>query len=356
MKKISLFLLCAVLFFFAGCGDSSSDYDKYADAGDSGDTGGKDNSDTASDKDQTDTSENPDDADADKSDADTEPGSEGDETDDSDSDTAPSPDSFWSTCEGIIACTNGCAENDSDCMNNCYGAGTEEEQIYYRRWKECFDNECAEDLTAECSAEKCAEWDKLCNVAEAFDFEIVYPAPYGKAEFEGSFSYILNNSYPVSENEITMSAFAKGSIASMQLVSSGIMITFMRTASDPRDGSIVEVFQASLDKNTMKPMNPVSILRIKRDSAVKGEHTVGVSEESDARFIVGEIDDKYNISCHHAFGIGTFSVNNADIQIGSSGKLQLSNGKVDLFSPVNIPELGGDARETLGVEACSLIW
>ena len=31
-------------------------------------------------------------------------------------------------------------------------------------------------------------------------------------------------------------------------------------------------------------------------------------------------------------------------------------GEVGLFHPQNIPELGGDARETLGVEACSLIW
>ena len=356
MKRFSTLLLCAALFFFAGCGNGSgNDYDKYDDGGDSGDTGKDDPSDTESGKDDPDTSDDPADTETEQPEGDT-AADDGDETDDSDADTAPSHDDFWSTCEGIIACTNGCIADDSECMNDCYSAGTEDEQLNYRRWKECFMNECAEDQTAECSAEKCAEWDALCNVAEALDFEIVFPAPYGSAEFEGSFSYILSNSYPASEKEITMRAFAQGSIASMQLATSGLMITFVRITNDLNDGSIVEVFQAPFDANTMEPMNPVTILRIKRDSAVKGERTIGVTEDSEARLIVGEIDDKYNISCYHAFGIGTFSIVDANIQTGSQGKIELSKGHVELFSPQNIPELGGDARAELGVESCSLIW
>lgn len=353
MKRFFLLLLCAALFFSAGCGGGSSDYDKYGDDGDSGTH--DDSGDTVPDKDEPDTSEDPSDTDTPQQpDEDPEIPDE-EEPDDTDTDTN-THEGFWSTCEGIIACTNGCLEDDSECMNNCYGAGTEEGQLHYRRWRECFDNNCAEDRTAECSAGKCAEWDELCNVAEAFDFEITYPAPYGSAEFKGSFTFILNNSFPVSEDEITMSAFAEGSVASMQLASYSMMITFMRLVSDKRDGDALEVFQAPFNKNTMSPMNPVTILRIKKDSAVKGTHDAGVVDESEARFMVGEIDDKYNITCYHAFGIGTFTVDDADIQIGSSGKLRLSGGKVELFSPQNIPELGGDARETLGVEACSLIW
>ena len=354
MKRFSLFLLCAALFFFAGCGDGGSDYDKYDDSGDSGKI--DDSTDTVPDKDQSDTQNDPADTDTDEQpDEDGVTPDEEEPADDSDTDTSPQ-ENFWSTCEGIIACTNGCTEDDSECMNACYGAGTEEQQLYYRRWRECFDNNCAEDRTAECSAEKCAEWDELCNAADALDYEITYPAPYGSAVFGGSFSFILNNSYPVSEDEVTMKAFAEGSVASMQLASYSMMITFLRMFTDERDGSVLEVFQAPFDKNTMKPINPVTILRIKAGAASVGNRTAGIADESDARFIVAEIDDKLGITCYHAFGIGTFVIDGADVKTGSNGKISLNSGSVKLYSPANIPELGGDARETLGVEACSLIW
>lgn len=351
MKKISLFVLCAALLFFTGCGGGGSDYDKYDD-----DESGKsdDSTDTVPDKDQSDTSEEPSDTDTpQQSDEDAEIPDEGE--DDSDADTSPDED-FWSTCEGIIACSNGCTEGDTECVSDCYGSGSAEGQLNYRRWRECFDSSCTEDKTAECSAANCAEWDELCNVAEAFEFEITYPAPYGSAEIEGSFNFILNNTYPSSANEISTTPFVRGSIASMQLASSGMTITFLRMTTDKRDGSVVEAFQSPFNKNTMTPMNPVVILRIKTDSAAVGSRTVGLSDESEARFIVGEVDERYNITCYHAFGIGSFKIDSADIKAGSQGKLQLSGGKVELFSPANIPELGGDARETLEVEACSLIW
>lgn len=353
MRRFSLLLLVTVLFFFAGCGGGGSDYDKYGDDGDSGRN--DDSADTVPDKDQSDTSEDQSDTDTSQQpDEDTETPDE-EEPDDSDTDTSQHED-FWATCEGIIACSNGCTEGDSECTNLCYSAGTEEEQLYYRRWRECFENNCAEDRTAECSAEKCAEWDELCNVAEALDFEIIYPAPYGKADFEGNFSFILNDAFPTSENEVSLTAFAQGSVSSMQLASYGMMITFLRLTNDERDGRVLEVFQTPFDKNTMKPMNPVTILRIKEGAASEGKKTIGVSDDNDARFVVAEIDEKYNITCHHAFGIGSFTIDGADAKIGSSGMIEFSSGKVDLFSPANIPELDGDAREVLGVEACSLIW
>jgi len=350
MKRFSLFILLTALFFFAGCGGGSSDYDKYDDYDsdkndDKTDTvPDKDSSDTAAESTDTDTAEQPD--------------NDGETTDekddDSDADNNVQPGNFWETCEGIIACSKGCVEGDSDCVSECYGNGNSEGQLNYRRWRECFDAACAENKTAECSAENCAEWDELCNVSEAFEYKVSFPAPYGSAEFAGSFSFILKNVYPSTENEVTMKAFAKGTVASMQLAS-GNMITFMRTTKDKRDGSIIEVYQTGINTKSMTPINPVSILRIKIDSAVKGSHNVGVVDESEARFVVADIDDKYNISCYHAFGTGTFSIDEAVIETGAQGKITLSNGNVELFSPQNIPELGGDARETLGVEACSLI-
>lgn len=350
MKRFSLLMLCAALFFLAGCGDGGSDYDKYGDTGDSAPD--KDSADTVPDKDSADSSEEPADSDTDEPDGDTETQ---DENETGDSDTAPVPEDFWATCEGIIACSRGCTEGDSECVGECYGNGDADGQLNYRRWRECFDSECAEDNTPECSAEKCAEWDELCNVEEAFEYKVVFPAPYGHAEFAGEFSFIINNAFPSSENDVVMSSFVKGSIASMQLSVSGVMVSFVRTATDAHFGEVVDVYQAPYDVSAKKHGNPVVILRIRKDAAVAGSHSAGVADDSEARFIVAEMDDQYKISCYHAFGIGTFKIDNAEIKTGSDGRLKLSGGTADLFSPQNIPELGGDARETLGVEACSLI-
>ena len=356
MKRFFFLVLPAALFFFTGCGDGVSDYDKYDDSGDSAKQ--DDNTDTVPDKDQTDSSEDPSDTDAPQQpDEDWEiPDSDESDSDSDDTDTASLPEDFWSTCEGIIACSKGCEEEDSECVGECYGKGDSDGQLNYRLWRECFDKECAEDKTPECSAEKCAEFDELCNVAEAFEYEVIIPAPYGHAEFEGDFSFILGNAFPSSEKDVVMSSFATGSIASMQLASAGTMVSFVRTGIDERDGEVVDIYQAPYDVSANKPGNPVVILRIKKDSAVVGTHSAGVADDSEARFIVGDMDAQYRITCYHAFGIGSFKIDKAEIKNGPDGRIKLSAGKAELFSPHNIPELGGDAREKLGVEACSLIW
>lgn len=355
MKKNSLFILFAVLLFVVGCGSSGSEYDQYGDTGDSGKD--DDTADSASDKD-SDTADEPSDADTD-----VQPDDDGETVDDEDSDSpnvvdddSSSPQDFWSTCEGIIACAKECADDDSDCVNNCYVKGNEEGQLYFRRWRECFNNACAEDRTAECSAENCSEWDELCNVAEAFEYEFTIPAPYGNAEFAGSFSFILNNSYPTSESQLLFESFASGKISSMPVTPSGTVMSFVRTTADQRDGKVVEVYQVPYNTSTQTVGNPVVLLRIKTDAATEGNHVVGVGDESEARLIVGEIDSKFNFSCYHAFGIGSFKIDKAVIETGSAGKLSFSNGSAELFYPQNIPELGGDATEFLGVEPCSLIW
>lgn len=353
MKKFSLLLLTA-LFLFAGCGGGGSDYDKY---GDDGDTDTNNDSDSVrpdadSDKDQTDTS----DTDVPQQpDEDSEiPDEEG--LDDSDTDT-PSHDDFWASCEGIIACSNGCVEGDSECVSECYGKGDADGQLNYRRWRECFDNECAEDKTAECSAEKCAEWDELCNVAEAFEYETVIPAPYGMVKkLDGDFSYILDNVFPSSETGIVFGSFAEGNVSSTYFPLQGTTLSFVKKGANQRDGDVLDVYQAPYDTYNQKIGNPVVILRIKLASATVGEHDLGVSDENGARLIVGELDEHYAISCYHAFGIGNFSISNVKIETASQGRLKFSGGNVELFHPQNIPELGGDAREALGVEACSLIW
>ena len=352
----------ALLFLFVGCGGgSNNDYDTYDDEGSSqkndsdadkqkDDSDKNDNNKIDADPSETENKDDADSADTENDDdvSDTENGSNTDDADDSGD--------FWSTCEGIIACSTRCIEGDSECVSDCYGNGSTNGQLNYRRWRECFDEKCAEDKTAECSAANCAESDEKCNVAEAFEYEFVIPAPYGEAEFAGDFSYILGGIYPSTAEQIVKDSFAKGNIGGSPITSGSFTASFVKTGKNAKDGSVVDVCQTSnVDTNSMTPGNPFVILRIKQDSAVAGKHSVGVADESEARFIVVDIDSKYNILCYHAFGIGEFTIDEVDLKTGASGRLKFSGGAVELFYPENIPELGGDAREILGVTACSLI-
>lgn len=372
MKKILAALLFTVLFFAVGCG-SSDPYDD-ADSGDSGNSNtqgllggecypnGNCSAGLVCDKDKNICIKKEQGDTGDTTPADTGDTSDSGDTGDTDSgDVSDSgtPADFWKTCEGIISCMQGCLDDDSECKNSCYSKGNDDGQLAYRRWEECFSDSCAEDPTPECSAEKCAEWDEKCNVAAAFEYEVSYPAPYGNAEFAGSFSFILDDRFPradsSSENEIVFGGFAEGKVASMSISSSGTMISFVKYAKDKRDGEVLEVYQAMFDVSSMTPMNPVSILRIKIGAVNSGKHTVGVTNDDDARFVVAEIDSKYVIQCVHAFGTGSFEIEDYNTAVGSNGKLKFKDGKAELFSPQNVPELDGDAREFLGVSACSLI-
>ena len=356
MKKFSLFFLSALLLFLVGCGggDSSNDYNYDED-----DSTQKNDSDADSNnKNDSDKQE--------KNDEDTDTGtSETENDDDSDvSDTGNDSEpeesgTFWETCEGIISCTTTCLEEDYDCINNCVTKGNGTGKLNYRRWRECFNEKCAEDQTAECSAEQCAEWDEKCNVAEALEYEFTIPAPYGNATFAGSFSYILNNKDPQNANQIVSKSFAEGQYANVTLSKKDMMmVSFVKLTKDKRDGDVVEVYQAPIENNSnsMSPLSPLVILRVKKDSAVEGEHSVGVDDESEARLIVADVDSDSKILCYHAFGIGTFKIEEADLQTGSSGRFKFSDGTAELFYPENIPALGGDATEILGVTACSLIY
>ncbi|MBP5405895.1 hypothetical protein J6Z19_01940 [bacterium] len=368
MKKIFLFVLFVSLFCLAGCGDDKNIYDdndspkQDSDSKNDDDAATHPNDDSGKNDDDTvvpdsgqDNTENNNDSDDTENDSD--PG-DTENNNDSDGQNDKQPDDFWRTCEGIIACSKNCASEDMNCFSSCYGKGYDEEQSYYRAWRDCFDENCAEDQTAECSAEHCAEWDALCNVAEAFEYELKIPAPYGNASFAGQFSYILKHVPNVNtpENQIIMDGFVQGTISNTMITpAAGTIVSFARMFSDPAKGEMVEVVQVPYNIVSQVPGNPAVLLRMKTGSATKGTRTVGVTEESDAEFIVVDIDAKYNIMCYHAFGIGTFSIDEAIMEAGSSGKFNFSEGSVELFYPQNIPELGGDAREILGVKACSLI-
>lgn len=362
MKKFSLFFLFAMLFFLAGCGsDNGPDYGKYDNVKSDGDADSSDLNRPDNDRTDSDTSDTTDD----KTDTetDTEPDSgisenddeTGDDENQNDGDPSDQQDDFWTTCEGIIVCKNNCKSNDTACGNDCYGTGDDAAQTAYRGWSECFSENCAEDKTAECSAEKCAEWEDVCNVTDAFNYEFNIPAPYGDITFAGDFSFILNNRFPSTENEVMLKEFATGKISSQSL-NNGQIISFVRTANDSKNGKMIEVYQIPYNLVSLVAGNPAVILRIKADSSVKGEHTVGVSGEKEAELIVADLDANHKIVCHHAFGIGTFTIDEAVIETGSAGRLKFSKGSAELFYPQNIPELGGDARETLDVTACPLIY
>ena len=366
MKRIFLFVLFVALFCFAGCGDDKNNiYDnndsskQNSDSKNDDDAGAHPNDDNGkNDNDTVNPETGKDDSDIlDNTENDNDP--DNTENNNDSDDNGKKTDDFWRTCEGIIVCSKNCASTDTNCIGECYGYGEDEERINYLHWLECFNEKCAEDQTAECSAEQCAELDALCNVADAFEYKIEIPAPYGNATFAGDFYYIFKNgSLPnaeTPEDQVVMDSFAQGNISNMTIVSNGTMISFAKMTTDPQKGRMVEVYQIPYSITTHVLGNPAVILRIKAESAVEGTHTIGVTEESEADFVVADIDSTSNILCYHAFGIGSFTIDKAVIETGYTGRLQFSNGTVELFYPQNIPELGGDAREILGVKACSLI-
>jgi len=357
-RKLLAICFAFLLVFSVSCGGGNGGYGgDYGDSGDSGQTPDKDNdsskpdsgdSGTADDSDVSDTAEEPDHDAADTG----EPDEDGTETPDE------GPVGETGSCFDILACINNCPESDSGCVSGCYNIGNDDGQADYRAWRNCYNAACEgfEGWNLECSAENCPDETEKCDLEAAMNSKIEYPAPYGSLKIAGDYDAMIYD-LPNDEGDealVLMESYAKGKIASMEL-GKGTTLSFVHNYVGT-GGEWIEVFQAPFNYSTMTIGTPAVLLRFRKSKIAAGETALQVGFDGDALLVVADIDKSYNIKCYHAFGSGKVTIEDLNIVWNTSGgKLKVSSGDIELFSPRNVPELGGDARTILGVEACQLV-
>ena len=348
--------LAFLLLFSVSCGSGDGGYGDYGDSGDSG-TPDKDNdsakpdsgdSGAAADLDVTDTAQEQDEDAVDPVEPDE------DEAEIPDEGPVDEPGS----CFDILACINNCPEGDTGCVSGCYNIGNDAGQENYRAWRNCYNAACGEfeSWNLECSSENCPDETELCDLEAAMNSKVEYPAPYGSLKIAAEYNAMIYD-LPNDEGDealVLLESYAKGKISTTD-IGKGTTLSFVHNYAS---GGVewIEVFQAPFSKSTMTIGTPGVMLRFRKDKIAVGEAQLGIGFDGDALLIVVDIDKNYNIKCYHAFGAGSVNIEKLNIVWNTpGGELKINSGDIDLFSPRNVPELGGDARAVLGVEACQLI-
>lgn len=354
--KRKLFAICFafLLVFSVSCGGGGDGYGDYGDSGDSGDSGEKPDKDndtapdtgdsgTVSDQDVPDTAQ--------EQDAET-PDEDGTEIPDE------GPVEETGSCFDILACINNCPAGDSGCVSSCYNIGNDEGQADYRAWRNCYNAACEgfESWNLECSTENCPDETAKCDLEAAMNSKVEYPAPYGTLKIAAEYDAMIYDEPNDQGDEafVLMESYAKGKLSTMD-IGKGTTISFVHNYVGS-DGEWIEVFQAPFNYSTMTSGTPAVMLRFRKTKIAVGETALKVGFDGDALLIVVDIDKSGNIKCYHAFGAGSVKIEELNIVWNTpGGRLKISSGDIELFSPRNVPELGGDARAVLGVEACQLI-
>jgi hypothetical protein len=150
--------------------------------------------------------------------------------------------------------------------------------------------------------------------------------------------------------------FVTGKISKINIAppQAGLIVSYVNYSSSG-DEDILEILQIPMLNESRIIINPVVMMTIKVADASKGVHSIGLDSATDAKLMLINIDEDGQITCHYAFAIGSFEINEAAIVPGEDGKLFLSGSGIELFSPRNIPAYGGDAQDYLDVMSCSLI-
>lgn len=350
----------SLVFFFASCddenvyeqGDTGNTGDT-ADTGDSADTGDTaDTSDTGDTSDTADTGDTPDDDVADTGEG--EPDSDTD-----DSDTGGDDDTYIppaGSCEEILYCIAGCADFDDNCKVLCVTYGDDAGQQNYNNWKNCYDSNCSTEQTAECSERECPAESAACAVSKNKPVHQPFPAPYGAVKILAEFNYIVKDGFPAGDNEFISQAFVTGKISKIRVdaTSAEFLFSFVNLTNDGTD-DIFEIIQIPMMADAKTIVNPVSRLTFKTEKASKGVHGIGINSSYDSILEVFHITNDGETVCHYAFGFGEFTISRINPVSGSEGYLSVSSDAVELYSPRNFPEFGGDISSQMDVISCSLI-
>ncbi|HSW60084.1 MAG TPA: hypothetical protein VLJ60_04760 [bacterium] len=343
MTKNIFFIMIFILLI--ACGEEKDPYKEYGDTGDTGNSGNSGNTGNTGDTGNTGNTGNTGDS-----------GDTGDTGNTGNTGDTGNTAVDWSTCEGIIICTYGCADFDELCESFCYNDGSNEGQSDYRKWKECFENNCSETPTFECSEEKCPEQSAICGVSSDDPVPQPFPAPYGTVDISAEFTFIVNNGAPSGESEFLSRSFVTGKISKIDIAppSADLIISYVNYSQESETDTL-EIFQIPMLEISRTIINPLVLMTITVAKASKGTHSIGLDSATDAKLMLINIDENDEIKCHYAFAIGSFEITKAVIVAGTDGRLSLSGSEIELFSPRNIPAYGGDAQDYLDVTSCSMI-
>ncbi|HQB10040.1 MAG TPA: hypothetical protein PLW37_09235, partial [bacterium] len=167
-----------------------------------------------------------------------------------------------------------------------------------------------------------------------------YSVPYGTATLNGSFTYIVTNETSLSSN-MYITKFIEGTFGTAgHLIDPTAAGTFAYAQwIVPTTGSNFLALSQEYTGSILK--NPMPYLVIDEADIKTGSHNVGLTATDTVQIFVAETDVDGNITCRHAFGVGTINISSINTSAGAAGNVSLT-GTVQLYSPAAAPIYGGD--------------
>jgi hypothetical protein len=232
-------------------------------------------------------------------------------------------------------CMELCAEGATACMQTCYDNGSVAGKADYDAFWACDStNNCQGNYL--CNWENCQEKAKLCGLGG----DTRYSVPYGTATLNGSFTYIVTNDTSLSSN-MYITKFIEGTFGTAgHLIDPTAAGTFAYAQwIVPTTGSNFLALSQEYTDSILK--NPMPYLVIDEADIKTGSHNVGLTATDTVQIFVAETDVDGNITCRHAFGVGTINISSINTSAGAAGNVSLT-GTVQLYSPAAAPIYGGD--------------
>ncbi len=224
-------------------------------------------------------------------------------------------------------------------MQTCYDNGSTTGKTDYDAFWTC-------DSTNSCDGVYLCQWQKcnanaiLCGLGGDSNYQI----PYGTATISGNFTYIVTDEANLTSS-MYITQFITGTYGtSGNLIDPTSAGTYAYTASKTptSDDPYLIVYQDYKDSIVK---NPVPYLIIDKADATVGTHNVGLTADDDTQVFIAEMDSSGEMTCRHAFGVGTINITTVNTTAGSSGRLSLT-GTLQLYSPKAAPIYGGDISDS----------
>ncbi len=258
-------------------------------------------------------------------------------------DTVPPSGDAMQACADIYQCFAQCQDNA--CAQACVDNGDPAGQELFMTMYNCWSNNCAsaEDFTS-CAKENCLNETEACGLSFGEEGNAAYPAPYGHLDININSTYILTNETQIDQSMVNMSYFATGTFGTNGSTQPmGAQGAYYYAALDQ---NAVQIAQTPFANNGQTTLNPAVFLVIGADVA-PGNVTVGLTQDDAAQLFVVDLNGN-NISCYHAFGVGTLTVNTMNVAAGAAGNIAIVGSQIEIYSTENAPMYGGNITSQMG--------